>query len=288
MHTRHWTARITLALLIIAASPELAQAQSTPRPPQAPPSAALAVEDTEDTETEALAQRWSGERAHLVAPGRWELGLWSPSRVAINERMELSTTLGLLPLVPELGVKASWIERAPWMLSSTHRLRYLTPLLRTLSRRGAGGLLPPDQRPPLVALFENGLLATRTIAPGHWMTLGATFIAAPRAAGAITPLEFPFLYPRTAAMHGQGVFGAHVRFEGWLSGWLAYELAVRAFLMATDPGGWAIEQHGALAWRPSDRFSLELGYRVSHTDYPFGPATHLIPTVDVRVGLGSL
>jgi len=213
---------------------------------------------------------WSSSSALTMPGGRWELGLHPV----------------LFFVLPHVEAKVHWLARGRWHLGSRHRLSYPTLFLQIVSREGALGLLPATTRVPLAVELDSDVLLSVQVGAGHLLTAEAGLSTAPR----LTPgddlplLDFPFLYSRFAALKSAVTATAGVGAEGSLFEVLAYRLDLDINPLPLVPGGYTVEQGGALGWRPSAHFELSAGYRLCHGRYPVGDRFHYLPFIDVKGG----
>lgn len=229
---------------------------------------------------------WSGDRAATVPQGRYELGLFSPSRMALGEESEISTTLLLNFLMPNVELKFVWPSQTTWQLATRHRLTYPTLLFKTVSASGAGGLLPPTTEVPQIVGLENEAILERSITGMHSIALSIGVSVAPRLTDGELPLiDFPLLYPRLSAANTWATVRAGARLRGQLGQHWSYALGAEAFLLPAIEGGVALEQELELGWRISRTWSLSLGYLMSFAHYPYGGRFHVMPTFDVIYAL---
>lgn len=253
-----WRARLgglCVLLALMGAGPSLASAQNT---------------------------LWSADRAATVSPGRVEVGLTSPTRFALSEELELSSTLLLNLAVPNLELKAVWSHEGRWRMASRHRLTYPTLFFNLVSREGTGGLLPPTTEVPQIVGFENEVILERVITPKHSVMLSAGVAVAPRLTdGELPLLDFPFLYPRLAATKTWATFRSGAKLRGQLGHHWGYLIGAEAFLLPAVDGGVALEQELSLAWRISRTWSASVGYLMSFAHYPYGDRFHVTPLFDV-------
>ncbi len=222
---------------------------------------------------------WSTGSAFTAPEDRVELALLGTSRWVFAKDLEL----GFRPLAffvhPHLDLKVYWGESGGFHFGSRHRLSYPSLFLRFVAREGTGGLLPNDTPIPAIVGLGNTLLASKPW--GDQIFTGyATVSVAPRLGDADPPLlDFPFLYPRFAALETVATFELGARADGALLPWLAYHADLACHLL---PGsGWALEQGATLALRPNDSFSFSLGYRLSAAQYPAGFRAHVLPVLDL-------
>lgn len=233
---------------------------------------------------------WSTDTAFTAPAGRLEFGLFSPTRYALGDKVELQTNLFLNAALPNLSAQVQWGSAAGWTFGTRHTLRYMTVLFNRLAVEGTGGILPANIKPPQMVELDNDVRASKSLNEDHILTvnLGVSYI--PRFTDGVTPsgslpvVDFPFLYPRLAAASG----GATLRAGAAWSGRLASSLRVTADLdLFYNPGVFlapVAEQGGELAWDISDHVSLAAGWRLTLAKYGYGTRVHVLPTIDVRAG----
>jgi hypothetical protein len=156
-------------------------------------------------------------------------------------------------------------------------------------------LLPPTSSPPQAVQLELDYLLTAFAGPlsrgyRHMATVSVGLALAVN--GSFTPrelplLDFPFAYPRLAAVYAGGVPRFAFNFEGPLRDKLHYEVSATYYAMPDLPdvsAPFALEPAGQLEYRFSDHVAVSLGVRTSVAKYPYGTRFHALPYADVRVG----
>jgi len=186
--------------------------------------------------------------------------------------------------MPHLEAKILWRERYPFYIASRHRLTYPTVLLGLLSREGSGGILPPSTDVPQAVILDSDIVATLAMDCTHWGTIEAGFSVAPRGAGDMPLVDFPYLFSRFGVMSAPATLHAGAAIEGELIEHLAYSLDVDVWWVPAFRGGFALEHGLSIAWRFSSRIAVSAGYRLSHARYPAGVQRHLLPYADVLFG----
>lgn len=224
---------------------------------------------------------WSSPGAHTLEEGRAEVGLWQPMRLGLTDEIELEVFPIWMFLAPHAALKLGILDGDCWTVASRHQISYPTPLLSTLSREGTGGVLPADTVVPHIVTMAHQALWTFVGQGHHALTLRAGLrVGSALGDSTLTTIDLPVIYPRMAAMHEGVVFEGGVDLTGPLWGPLSYAVDGDVFLIPDD-GGWALEHALLLVWRPSARWSVELGYKAVYGAYPFGTDVHLLPLVDV-------
>lgn len=233
---------------------------------------------------------WSGNHARPIPEQRWELGLLQSAHYGVSKRLELSLHPLWFFALPHVEAKALAAEHGRWSLAVRARVAYPTLFLRLVSREGSGGLLPKTSSPPQAVQVEGELLCSLQPAPAQTVSAALGLAVAPHAS--FTPqelplLDFPFLYPRFAALYSVLVPRAALYLEGRIWRGLHYEASLHGFLLPQLPDvgtAWALEQAGALEYRFGDRVALSLGARLSEAKYPYATRFHYLPYADARFG----
>ncbi len=241
--------------------------------------------------TPASAQdRWTSGTASTVAEGRWEMGVFGPLRYGLNDHVEVSTHPGWDLIAPNVRAKIRWVNTDTWEVATTHALTYPTMLLRTLSRSGAGGVLPATAKVPQAVVLDDAVIATAKVAGGLRVSMQAGLLVAPRFGDSHMPtIDFPFVYPRTAALHSWGTPYAGIQLQRHFRGdgprqedlnMLGAELDMQTFWMP-EAGDMALEISGKAFLDLTARTRVQLGFLFSVGSYPFGWDTRTLPTADV-------
>src|SRR5690606_33434141 len=84
---------------------------------------------------------WGTDSALTMPRGRWELGLFHPSRWAPADRLEIALHPLLFFVLPHVEAKMALLERGAFHFGARARLSYPTLFLSVVSKEGSGGLL---------------------------------------------------------------------------------------------------------------------------------------------------
>lgn len=238
---------------------------------------------------------WSGKHALVIPDRRLELGLFGSSHYGWRG-LEFSLHPIWFFALPHAEMKAQTGAVGERSLSAVQlRLSYPTAFLELVAREGAGGLLPPNSSPPQALQVELDYLLTTFAGPlsrGYRHMATVSVGAALAVSGSFTPrelplLDFPFAYPRLAAVYTGGVPRFAVHFEGPLLQKLHYEVSATYYAMPDLPdvsAPFALEPTGQVEYRFTDQVAVSLGVRTSVAKYPYGTRFHALPYADVRVG----
>ena len=250
-------------------------------------SAALAAASPARAQTSST---WSGDHARPISENRVELGLFQNAHYGVSPRFEVSLHPLWFLALPHVEAKALAAEQGVWSLAVRARLAYPTWFLGLVSREGAGGLLPKTSKSPQAVQVEGELLGSFDFAAAQTASVAVGLAVAPHAsftALELPLLDFPFLYPRFAALYTVLVPRSAFYVEGRIAGGLHYEVSALGFLMPRLPDvgdAWAIEQAVTLEYRFGDRVAVSAGTRLSEAKYAYATRFHYLPYADVRLG----
>jgi len=234
---------------------------------------------------------WSAGTARVLPQGRAEVGVFAPLRYGLRNRIELSVHPAWFVVSPNAGVKIAWGASRGVAVASQHGLLYPTPLMRLLSREGAGGVVPSDVRYPHVLASAHHLLATAPIAD-HLLTIRAggrlawnlTAFDGPRF---WSEVEWHLVWPRAAAWFTGWSADAGLAAEGPVVKGFRYRLELDRFFMPGLRGDWAWEWAGIAEWRASERFRVRAGVKWSYAEFPYGTRVSIpLPIVDASWAWG--
>ena len=252
--------------------------------------ATLAVASSSGAQEGVASEPWSSASARSVPRGRWEFGLFQNAHYGATRNVELALQPAMLFVMPHLEVKVAAPISPKLTLAAHGRWSFPTSFLAFVSREGSGGLLPKTSRPPFAVQIEGDFVASYQVARWHEISARVGLAVAPHdrfTANELPLLDFPFLYPRFAAVYTPVVPRMAVDAEGAVVARCFYHLGVTGFYMPELPDvgdAWAIEALLAAEYRPSEHFAVSLGARLSDAKYAIGVRRHTLPFVDVRVG----
>jgi hypothetical protein len=228
---------------------------------------------------------WTGRSAITQPFAHGQIALLSESRVGVYKDLQLGFHVaGWLALTPHAALLYRFLQQRGMHISLRLGLAYPSPTLSLLSGKGAGALLPADTKPEQALLFDPGLRASIELPRAQLLTFEAALPFAAKFTHTSSPLlDFPFLYPRFAALDSlltarltgtvEGVIAARFRWVGALDSWI----------LPVVKRGFALEPRLGLGWQAKRWVTLELGYRASYARYPVGLRFHNIPYFDLRV-----
>lgn len=230
-------------------------------------------------------RNWSSGTAYLLPAGRWEVGLFQSLRYGYSESLEFSTHPLAFFLMPNLNMKWSHGFYNGFKIATRHSLYYLTPLLRTISREGTGGIISPEFAIPHLVSIYNEVLFSKPIASGHLVTGKAGFCVAIKS-GELderTTIDLPLVFPRLNVFYQGYGFRSGCNLEGKLVRRWNYLVDADIFYYPSADEKMAFEHKGLLLWTKSLQFQFCFGYKLTFGEYPFGTQWHLLgPLFDLE------
>jgi len=220
--------------------------------------------------------------ASVLEKGEWELGMYAPLRRGIGNGIELS----MHPLValrsPHLALKKAWQTDGDWQITSRHSLLYPTPLLRTLSKEGTGGIIVADAVIPPILATDNRLILGRSLAEETTLSLSArVMLGAELGESAWPSIHMPLAYTRTAAYQDKLSTAMGAQLDGPLFSTFYYRLDFDGWYLPLSEARWATELKSTVHWRPSDGFTMQAGGTTVVGAYPYGNSWHILPAFDL-------
>lgn len=244
-------------------------------------SAICSVSRAEATDTKLFTHHIHNS-AITSAPGTLELGVFSATKYALSEHVEISLHPIALFAWPQVNAKVRWLDAGTFTLSTHHSLSYPTRFFDVVSREGTGGLVEPNVELSATGLTELGVLATWQISPRSWATVQPLVQA--RVGSALPVLEFPFLYQRLAAANTGWSAGLNAALEGLIGSTVAYEFSATYLHLPllSYENAFALEAFMEARVLLSQRATLPVGVRFAHARFPYGRRNHWLPYVDFR------
>ena len=225
---------------------------------------------------------WTSKRAHTLAQGRWEKGLFDYLRYGHTDRLEWATHPVLALAVPNLKVKIGYGTYREWRIAAQYAVHYPTPLMRVLRREGIGGVIAPDpdiDDIPHIIGFRGELLGTQALSEFTYLT-GKFGVGVALKSGELderTTIDIPVVFPRMAVYYEGYQLSLGFTLEGALTKEWSYSAGTNVFAIPGTADSFAFELGGWLAWSRSDRFRVVLGYLLTYATYPFGSQWQLMP-----------
>lgn len=245
-------------------------------------SAVCILSRAETTAGEKLFTHHIHNSALTAKPGTLELGVFSASKYALSEHVEISLHPIALLAWPQINAKVRWFDFDTFTLATHHSLSYPTRFFDVVAREGTGGLVDPNVDLPATGLTELGVLATWRLSPRSWATLQPLLQA--RLGSALPILEFPFLYQRLAAANAGWSVGLNAALEGLIGNTVGYEFSATYLHLPLPPyeNAFALEAFMEARVLLSEHSTLPFGVRFAHARFPYGRRNHWLPYVDFR------
>jgi len=203
-------------------------------------------------------------------------------RVGLNPTLEISTHPLVSFVMPNFSTKISWGKLGPFQGATEHTVTSPTVLLRLLSGAGSGGILPEETQVPFIVSLSNTLYLSTPLTKGHLITSKVALHLAEQFGDSTLPtIDLPVVMPRTAAYHDHVTMVLGLDLDGCIGAGFHYEVDVDLWLMPNRRATFALEHSSLVAWRPSHWFALQLGYKLSWAQYPYGMDWHVLPLLDV-------
>jgi len=219
--------------------------------------------------------------------GKWESGIFQPFRYGISSKMEVFTSVLMLPFVPTVGVKYAHDTENGFVIGSEHSLSVPTPFLNIVSRKGIGGLISPEYTFPFILSVNNSILGTRPITSSLIITAKAGFVFALRSSkpDPQATIDLPLFYPRMAHYYEGASIRLGTAVKGRLGNKWFYEEGIQIFIITRPDDNFFFENTGTLMWAVGKSFRIRGGYVLSYGEYPYiNPKWQLWPTFDLVFG----
>lgn len=235
--------------------------------------------------TVVLPSDWSGRSAITQPLAHGQIALFGESRIGVGRELQLGLHVaGFAALAPNTSLLYRFLHHGAWHASARLGVAYPRPTLSLLTGTGAGALLPADTTPPQALLFDSGMRGSLELPRTQLLTFEGALTLATKFTHTQSPLlDFPFLYPRFAALHTPVTIRFAVTGEGVIMAAFRWVGAVETWILPVVERGFAIEPRLGLAWVAKRRVTLEVGNRASYARYPVGVRFHDTPYFDLRV-----
>jgi hypothetical protein len=235
-------------------------------------------------QTSPNAVNLSTASARILPQGRWQVGVFQPLRYGLSPTVELSAHPLWFFIIPNLSAKwAHGCSCSDLKVATRHSIVYPSPLLRTMAKKGTGGIISPEFTIPSVLIFNNELLVSRDFsAVTATFSLGVGLAVRSGNLDERTTIDLPIVYPRLNVLyHGYRLYSG-VDAQGHLYKKLSWQADVNFFYCPPANGAFAFEQKSLLLLNKSDHFQVCGGYLLTYGEYPFGTQWHLLPLFDLQ------
>jgi hypothetical protein len=181
-----------------------------------------------------------------------------------------------------------WGEYSGFRLTTEHGIFYPTQAMRLVTRKGAGGLISPEFTIPQMFSLHNGFLVSckpfkNAILSSH---AGIAFSIKFGPLDKLSTIDLPIIYPRLAVFYHNPEFDVGMDFRGKIIPVFGWLFNVENFLLCHTKQNWFLENKGALVYTSKkETFRAEIGYKLCYGRYPAGPQWHLLPALDLVLGI---
>lgn len=236
---------------------------------------------------EPLLKKWSYNTAYTIPAGKWESGIFQPFRYGINPKMEISTNVLMLPLIPTADLKIALGTKNEYIIASEHSLSVPTPFLNIISRKGIGGLISPEYDFPLILSVSNSFLVSRKITSALIASANAGFTFALRGnkPDPQATIDIPLFYPRMAHYYNGTSIRLGFAAKGSICTKWFYEESVKTFIITRSENNFFLENAGTIMWALGKSLRIKGGYVLAYGKYPYiTPKWQMWPTLDLIFG----
>jgi hypothetical protein len=229
-----------------------------------------------------VSRLWNYQTSFTIQKKQWEKSFREPLRYGINDNIEITSHILMMPVMPNLGIKMKIKNSKGFQLAHAHELIYYSPFLNLVSRKGIGGLISPEFQFPFALLMRNTLIASTAFRETNLITFGLGFDLSitGRKLDKQATIDLPVVYPRLAPLYsGAGLrLGSDIR--GLVSGNWQYKFGILSFIIPGEKGNFFIENEGLILKTLNNRCAVSAGYKICYGEYPFGNQWHLLPVID--------
>jgi len=201
-----------------------------------------------ENRNESTLRNWSSGTAYLLPPGRWEVGLFQSLRYGFSESLEFSTHPLVCILMPNLSVSWSHKPIKGFIFSTRHHIYYPTPLLRTISREGTGGIISPEFHIPHMILLYNEVILSRHLSTNYLITgkFGLSLAIKSGELDKRTTIDLPLVFPRLNVFYHDYGFRSGFDLLGKLSNRWNYVVDMDFFYYPKADHDFAFEHKGLI------------------------------------------
>jgi hypothetical protein len=232
------------------------------------------------------AQLFSSPSAQVLLKGRKEIGLFQPLRIGLTDQVEFSTHPLTDLLMPNASVKWYHGKWGDIDFATRHSAYMPTWLLRTIGKKGIGGIISPEFEIPYKLAANNEILLSRQITTSMQATLKIGFAIGLKS-GKLderTTIDLPFVFPRMSIFyHG---FTAHsgTSILTHMGGRWQTQFDADVFFCPASDEKFSFEQKLLLARPLARHWQVCGGYKLGYAEYPFGTQWNMLPLLDLQYG----
>ncbi len=226
-------------------------------------------------------QGYSQNSALTTDKGHVSFGLVQDLKWGVTDNIELSTHPILDILCPNLGVKVLWFESPGLFFSTEHEVNYPTPLLKTISKDGIGGIIGHDISIPEIIGFNNYILGTY-ITSRHTISLKTGIKLAINPSGdKFETIDYPLFYGNTAVFHTGYISDSVISYNVDILSWLNAYVDVQLLLFPEPFNSYELRQNTYAQFVLGKRVSINAGYVLVTGEYPYGEDLKILPSLDI-------
>jgi len=232
---------------------------------------------------------WTYGIANTLPEKRVELAFFTPSRIGLTNKIELSIHPLMFFLMPQVTLKIRWSSFSRFAIATQHGFSYPTQLLRLAARKGTGGFISPQFGIPQMVSVYNGILVSYGLFKQSILTVRAG-IAFSIKSGSVDPastIDLPIIYPRMAVYYNNPVFDPGIDFRGNFSRLFGWLFNIQNFIVYGTGYNYFMENKGTLLYTSGkSTFQLHAGYKLCYGKYPYGNQWQVLPVLELIFGAG--
>ena len=223
-----------------------------------------------------------GDYAYSLENGTRQMGVFQPSIFGMKNNLEVCTHPILFLIKPNVQVKKFHGEFKGIGLASRYSFDYSTQLLKLIQREGKFGILSKDP--------DIGKIPNLFLIQGEWLVTKklTDFSLTGKLGISICPgceldkrhlVDLPLAYPRMAIFHygiaANSGFDLNYNYSENISIKTDLDLL---FLPEED----IFFEHKLLFnYQFSTKYTLSVGYKLTHGNYPYGKQVDIFPLIDL-------
>ena len=238
----------------------------------------------------SMSGSWNANSASILENKKWEVGLFQPFRYGYSETMEYSVhPIGFF-VMPNISFKKKEKDWINFKAASSLSLRYPTPLLNMLSRKGIGGLLDPNLNlPPMLGVSYSWIMSKPLKYFDLTITNGLDFGLVYGSLKKSSTIDLPLVFHRLSVFNNGWGYHGGIDIQKPLLKNFSVLIDLDLLLLPnldkaqSNPsfenmrGNYSLEHKFLLSWSKSKQFRVTTGYKLVHAEFPFGKQTRLLP-----------
>jgi hypothetical protein len=211
-----------------------------------------------------------------------EFRFYGYSGYGLTDRIEIDLHPLMFWILPQVKAKIRINKNPKYILTTEHELEYPTMFLRTISRKGIGGIISPEFSFPQMVGVYNGIIISHPLASGILFTAktGIQLSIKSKKPDARSTIDLPILYPHFAAYYHNPVLIASVDLRRDFSSSVGGQFNITGYLVPGSFENIFIENRGYLSWTKK-KFQLKAGYLLCYGQYTYDSDWHLLPSMEI-------